>query len=193
MMRAGAGVALAALFGALGCEDKIIVSNAPDTPRASATATAAASLEPPPAPRPPIDESEFVESDLSRDPFRSYAKTFITQPGGIRPVDREVLGSEYSLDELKLVGIVTRMEPAKAMIVDPSGKGWVIKRGQFVGRADVVQGGGGTSTYEINWRVDRIRDGDVVFVREDPQNRDVPTITRIVPLRPEAESGPKRR
>jgi type IV pilus assembly protein PilP len=190
-MRTHGWLARVALLGAAGCEDKIIVSNAPDVPASSAPAASAA-LPPPPAPRPPIDESEFVESDLSRDPFRSYAKTFIAQTGGIRPVDREVLGADYSLDELKLVGIVTRLEPAKAMVVDPSGKGWVIKRGQFVGRADVVQGGAGTSTYEINWRVDRIRDGDVVFVREDPQNRDVPTITRIVPLRPESEASPRK-
>jgi type IV pilus assembly protein PilP len=37
----------------------------------------------------------------------------------------------------------------------------------------------------VNWRVDSIRDGDVVLVRSDPANPDVPTATRVIPLRPE--------
>ncbi len=58
-------------------------------------------------------------------------------------------------------------------------------RGDFVGRADVVQlGGQSGSTYQLNWRLDRIRDGDVVLVREDPNNPDVPAATKVIPLRP---------
>jgi type IV pilus assembly protein PilP len=63
----------------------------------------------------------------------------------------------------------------------------VVQRGQFVGRSEVVQAAGSRSaTYEINWRVDRIRDGDIVLVREDPANPDVPTATKVIPLRPES-------
>lgn len=95
--------------------------------------------------------------------------------------------ADYTLDELKLIGIVTRLKPEKAMLVDPNGRGHVIQRGQFVGRADVVSANERSgASYEINWRVDRIREGDVVFVREDPQNPDVPTLTRVIPLRPDA-------
>lgn len=175
------------------CEDEIIVSTTPAPGAAAASAAPSASAASVAPPRPPIDESEFVESDLSRDPFRSYARSFVQTPSGPRPSDRVVLFRDYTLDEVKLVGIVTRVEPAQAMVVDPTGKGWVVKRGQFVGRPDVVQAGAGSSTYEINWRVDRIRDGDVVFVRENPQNRDVPTITRIVPLRPPENTGSEAR
>ncbi len=99
---------------------------------------------------------------------------------------REVLLDQYAVDELKLVGIVTGIDPAKAMLVDPTGKGHVVQRGQFVGRAEVVQASTTTArSYEINWRVDRIRDGDVVLIREDPQNPDVPSATKVIPLRPE--------
>jgi len=99
---------------------------------------------------------------------------------------REVILSQYALDELKLIGIVTRAEPAKAMLVDPTCKGFVIQRGNFVGRADVVQAAGSSgATYEINWRVDRIRSSDVVLIREDPANPDVPSATRVIPLRPD--------
>ena len=41
------------------------------------------------------------------------------------------------------------------------------------------------ATYQVNWRVDRIREGDVVLVREDPTNPDVPAVSRVLPLRTE--------
>ena len=104
---------------------------------------------------------------------------------------REVVLDQYSLDELKLVGIVTRILPPRAMLVDPTGKGHVVVRGQFVGRAEIVQGGTKGADYEINWRVDRIRDNDIVLVREDPTNPDVPSATRVIPLRPEEEIAQK--
>ena len=137
---------------------------------------------------PKIDfqEAEFAENEKSRDPFRSFAPMFVEEARGKVKSQREVLLDRYSVDELKLVGIVTGIEPAKAMLVDPTGKGHVVQRGQFLGRAEVVQASTTTArAYEINWRVDRIRDGDVVLVREDPQNPDVPSATKVIPLRPE--------
>ena len=174
------------------CEDKIVTSGGPPAPTAAVAAPkASASAEVASSPRVPIDEADFTESERSRDPFRSYARAFAQETKGRVASQREVILREYTLDELKLIGIVTRMQPAKAMLVDPTGKGHVIQRGQFVGRADVVPGAGRTgTTYEVNWRVDRIRDGDVVLVREDPTNPDVPTLTRVIPLRPAgAEQG----
>jgi type IV pilus assembly protein PilP len=100
---------------------------------------------------------------------------------------RDVILPEYSLDELKLIGIVSRIQPAKAMLLDPTGKGHVIQRGQFVGKADVVQTSGASgSAYEVNWRVDRIREDNVVLVRGDPSNPDVPTKKSVIPLRPDS-------
>jgi len=131
-----------------------------------------------------------MESERSRDPFRSFATSFVQDSKAKVHSQREVILSQYALDELKLIGIVTRAEPAKAMLVDPTGKGFVIQRGQFVGRPDVVQAAGASGTvYEINWRVDRIRPGDVVLVREDPTNPDVPSATRVIPLRPDEDTS----
>ena len=74
------------------------------------------------------------------------------------------------------------------MVVDPRGHGHVIRRGQFIGRAEVVQTEAKSSkSYEINWRVDRIRDGDVVLVREDPKNPEIPSSTRVLVLHAEGE------
>ena len=156
------------------------------TPGASASSSAAANLAPPP--KVDIQEAEFTENERSRDPFRSFANSFAVDSKTKVHSQREVILSQYALDELKLIGIVTRAEPAKAMLVDPTGKGFVVQRGQFVGRADAVQAAGASGTvYEVNWRVDRIRPSDVVLVREDPTNPDVPSATRVIPLRPDED------
>jgi len=132
-------------------------------------------------------EAEFTETERSRDPFRSYSHKFVEEAKGQVRSQRQVVLSEFGVDDLKLVGIVTRIDPARAMLVDPTGKGHVVHRGDFVGRADIVQlGGQSGATYQLNWRLDRIRDGDVVLVREDPNNPDVPAATKVIPLRPES-------
>jgi type IV pilus assembly protein PilP len=181
-----------------GCEDEVVTASpsagsisAPaeagtKPPPAAKAAEKTAAVDDQPAPKMDIVEAEFTESERSRDPFRSFADLFKAESKGVAKSQREVVLSQFSIDELKLIGIVTRAEPAKAMLVDPGGMGHVVKRGQFVGRADIVQAAGRTgASYEINWRVDRIRDGDIVLVREDPQNPDVPSATRVIPLRPE--------
>jgi type IV pilus assembly protein PilP len=160
---------------------------APTTPTAATPAPAApVAKDMPPPPKFEIVEAEFTESERSRDPFRSFLSIFKEENRGAAKSQREVVLSQFGIDELKLIGIVTRAEPAKAMLVDPRGTGHVVQRGQFVGKPDIVQAAGRTgASYEINWRVDRIRDGDIVLIREDPSNPDVPSATRVIPLRPE--------
>ncbi len=196
MKARGLSIATLLLLVATGCEEQVVKSKA----QASASDSAAPRKAPPraavvtgPPVKVEIPESEFTETERSRDPFRSFARRFIEESRTRARSQREVLLAQYSVDELKLIGIVTRIQPAKAMVVDPTGKGHVIQRGQFVGRADVVQTSGRAgATYEINWRVDRIREGDIVLVREDPNNPDVPTATKVIPLRPEGSQVGKR-
>ncbi len=194
-----AGVLAVASFG---CSDPPVVTSpsSSSSKTAALAASGAASAAAPvgsagAVPKVEVQESEFSESERSRDPFRSFANSFNQDnknDTGHHGGQRKVILKEYALDELKLIGIVTRAEPAKAMLVDPNGKGYVIQRGQFVGRADVVQAAGSSgTTYEINWRVERIRPGDVVLVREDPANPDVPSATRVIALRPEEQPNPK--
>lgn len=129
-------------------------------------------------------EEDFVESDRSRDPFRSFAGAFVEQAKSQIRSQRNVLLDKYSINELKLMGLVTRADPPRAMLVDPTGKGWVVKRGEFIGKAEIVHAAGpGGADYEVNWRVDRIREGDIVLVREDASRSDLPSATRIIPLR----------
>jgi len=153
-------------------------------PRASAKAAGSetAELQHPAPVGPPID---FNDSAVMRDPFLSYAREFAEEAKKRVRSQRDVVLDQYGLDELKLAGLVTGIRPARAMLIDPTKKGHVIHEGQFVGRAEVVQGGASGADYEINWRVDRIRDSDIVLVREDPSNPDVPSATRVIPLRPD--------
>lgn len=135
-----------------------------------------------------FSENDFVESDKSRDPFRNFAKAFLEQNNRPTRVQRDVLLSQYTIDELKLVAIVLSGDYPRAMFVDPTGKGHVIKRGDFMGRPDLVHVGGTNGTdYQLNWRVEKVRDGDVVLLREDPAQPSIPPATRVIPLRVEKQ------
>jgi type IV pilus assembly protein PilP len=163
-------------------------SSAPPPPsRVAPAASATAAGLPPELKGPLYTENDFVESDHNRDPFRS----FLVQN---QPVNRQALNqrkvevAQYSIDELKLVAIVTGTDQSSAMFVDPSGKGTVVYRGTFICRAEVVHiGGSNGPEYQLNWRVDRIRPADVVLIREDPAQPAIPPATRVIPLHPEAE------
>ena len=153
--------------------------------------------QPPPAiadagtpPKVELQEVEFTESERSRDPFRAYTSSFVEEARSQTKSQREVVMEDFSIDDMRLIGIVTGGVEARAMLVDPRGYGHVVHRGQFIGRSEVVQGDGkGNKSYEINWRVDRIREGDVVLVREDPKNPEIPSSTRVLVLHPQTEAA----
>lgn len=167
-------------------EDKIVTgTNVPRDGRERGAETSDDPVDSSDVP-PAVDfqEAAFVESERSRDPFRNYARAFVDDARGSVRSQRDVVLEDYAIEELQLIGLVTGTEPAMAMLLDPSGVGHVVTRGQFVGRATVVQPSGGVgAAYEVNWRVDRIRDGDLVLVRDDPSDPDVPSASRVIPLR----------
>ena len=142
------------------------------------------------APKMEFSENDFAESDRNRDPFRTYMNVLAPDQKKIpTKSQREVVLSQYSLDELKLVAIVMGGEYPRAMVVDPGGKGWVIKRGDWVGRPEVVHvGGANGADYSLNWRVDKVRDGELVFIREDPAQPGIPPASRVIALRPDNEN-----
>ncbi len=183
--------AIVSAFVAVGCTpDKALqAANTGSTtakPAAAAVPDAgAAALAPPPIAHTDFSENDFVESDRNRDPFRTYIALFVPTHDHVAQNQRAVVLPEYSIDELKLIAIVTGGDN-RAMVVDPSGKGWVLKRGDFVGRPEVVHiGGANGSDYQLNWRVDKVRDGDLVFLREDPAQPGIPPVSRVVTLHPE--------
>lgn len=126
-------------------------------------------------------DSDFSESEQNRDPFRNYA----TELKARVPVvaQRTVLMPDTAIEQMKLIAIVSGVEQPCAMLVDQRGVGYVTTRGDFVGKADVVQGGGADALpVALNWRVDRIRDNEVVLAREDPSAPNRPPLTRVIPL-----------
>jgi type IV pilus assembly protein PilP len=192
---AAATSVLAIFVGVAGCGDDVIKSTGqpPPPPRRGAAASASASAS---ASAPPIvfGEADFTTSDRNRDPFRGYPEIFVLDNDTKRTAQTQVIAKRFALDELKLVAIVTGGTNPRAMFIDPEGKGHIVTLGQLIGRSELVKAGGaGGAEYDLNWRVDRIREGDVVFVRENPGRANVPTATRVVALRPEGDSDKPRR
>jgi type IV pilus assembly protein PilP len=138
-------------------------------------------------------EDDFAETEHSRDPFRSFAKLFSEQGKSRVRSQRQVLLDRYAVDDLKLIGLVTNTDTPRAMLVDPTGRGWVVTKGQFICRPEVVHASGpGGVDYELNWKIDRIREGDLVLVREDPAHMDVAAATRVISLRAaDTENSPQ--
>lgn len=159
-------------------------------PAGSARAAGSASANPlAELPERVFTEADFAETDKNRDPFRGFANVFAQQARGKTNIQRQVIVDRYALDELKLAGVITRAEP-RALFIDPNNVGWVIHTGDYVGKPEIVRAGGAAGVdVAINWRVDRIRDGDVVFVREDPSHPEIAPVTRVVPLFPTEDSG----
>jgi type IV pilus assembly protein PilP len=185
---AAAFLAFSALgpLGLVACGTPTVSSNPPPPNRAAAAAATSAPVAPE-LKGTEYTENDFVESDRNRDPFRSFlVQNQVATKQALN--QRKVELAQYSLDELKLVAIVTGGDMARAMFVDPSGKGTVVYKGSFVCRSEVVHiGGSNGPEYQLNWRVDRIREGDVVLIREDPAQPAIPPATRVIQLHPESD------
>jgi len=186
-------LAVVALFASLplavACGTPTVTSTGTPPPpaRLAPAASATASGLPPELKGPEYTENDFVESDRNRDPFRSFLVQ--QQPANKEALNqRKVELAQYSIDELKLIAIVQGSDQSRAMLLDPTGKGTVVYKGTFICRPEVVHiGGSNGPEYQLNWRVDRIREGDVVLIREDPAQPAIPPATRVIPLHPEAD------
>jgi type IV pilus assembly protein PilP len=174
-------------LGLCACSTPVMKSAPPPAARAAAAPAPSASEAPPELKGPQYSENDFVESDHNRDPFRSF---LVQNTAASRTVynQRKIELAQYSIDELRLAAIVLGADQPRAMFIDPTGKGTVVYKGTFICRPEVVHiGGSNGPEYQLNWRIDRIREGDVVLIREDPAQPAIPPATRVVPLHPEAE------
>jgi type IV pilus assembly protein PilP len=150
-------------------------------PSSGAAASAQVSLASPPpieehapvtVPRLPIPEGALVEGPQNRDPFRAFAATEAPPPPDARPRKAH----RIPVDQLKLVGLVTHTATPRAMLVDPAGKGYIVTQGELVGRPEA------DGDRLASFRVDRIREGDIVLVREDAADLRSPAATRVLAL-----------
>jgi type IV pilus assembly protein PilP len=177
MKRAFAILGVALLFAGCG-DDAAPKPKAPPPKAARPPAAVAALAPPPPASREalldevrkrPLSNDDFTESENNRDPFRSYLETFAVQPPVLGKQHKIIL-QKFSLDELKLVAIVSGDSVApRAMFVDPSGMGVNVMRGDHVSKADAT--------------VERIAPDRVLFqIEEDAGSGKVRMVERVIEL-----------
>lgn len=127
-------------------------------------------------------DEDFVESPRRRDPFRAYTATFRAKAP--EDTQRRVVMPGTAVEEMRLIALVTGTARPKAMLLDPAGVGHVVERGDYLGRPKLIQATGNVSM-TINWRVDRIRENEVVLTQQDPADPSRVALTKILPLNEE--------
>lgn len=126
-------------------------------------------------------EDDFIETQGNRDPFRSFMDAFVSKL--VSTPQRAVVMSTASIDEMRLVALVNAASEDYAMVVDSAGVGYTLRRGDYVGRSEVIQVGGAEGVpVTLNWRVDRIRPDALVLSREDPMGPNKPPLIKAIPL-----------
>jgi type IV pilus assembly protein PilP len=130
-----------------------------------------------------LRDEDFVESERNRDPFRSYA--FNTgAKNGPEPVadpQRPVVMPDTAVEEMRLIAVVLGLSRPKAMLTAPDGVGYVVQRGDYLGKPKVLQATGSVPM-TLNWRVDRIREHEVVLTRQDPTDASHTPMSRIITM-----------
>jgi type IV pilus assembly protein PilP len=166
----------------------LFVAGCSSAPGSSAVASSQAAIASPPpveehAPAPPaavaqrsISEEALASNPPGRDPFQAYAPA----PDPLPRDTRFRRAHRIPLDQLRVVALVTNTPDPRAVLVDPSGKGYIVKVGELVGRPQPSSAGSGDRT--ASYRVDRIRAGDVVLVRDDNASPEAAPATRVLSL-----------
>lgn len=137
--RAG-GLALAVACALIACDDSAPqLASTAQAPQSGAPAPGAPAAGSPPAAESgqvvELNESDFVESETNRDPFRPYLKEFLTPQQQTAKIQRKVILQRYGLDELQLIAVVAGRTSPLAMFRDPSGLGVTVKRGDYISKS----------------------------------------------------------
>jgi type IV pilus assembly protein PilP len=171
-----AAVVLGMAMASTACGDNMMTNNPPPPPqRVAPVASADADASAPMLKGIDYAESDFVESEQNRDPFRNFiAPSTSAVPRVTTTNQRDVKLGQYAIDELKLIAIVGSGEDRRAMFVDPEGKGWMVTKGNFICKPEIVRSGTSGPEYQVNWRANT--------TGQPP--------TRVIPLHP--EGGDKR-
>lgn len=84
--------------------------------------------------RPAAPSGPVFDFTGKRDPFKSFVEVqqAAKAPPVLRPKDVLPIQS-FDVEKFRVIGIITGMAENRAMIVDPSGKGYVVKSGMEIG------------------------------------------------------------
>jgi type IV pilus assembly protein PilP len=118
-----------------------------------------------PKPEGPPAEEMFVYNPIGkRDPFRTFLTKENEDENGPARTDLQ----KYDIDQYKLVGIVWGNERPRALVQDPTGEGFVMEIGTYIGK---------------NWgKVTQIQ-SDVVVVTEEYEAMDGRLIVNPIHLK----------
>lgn len=188
---------LCCMLALAGCEEEIVVEapTAPVAPGAPAPGAPEAPAEPTELADPDagaeetlaFTDEDFVELDTTnRDPFRPFIGMFVATAAERATISRDVKMGDVAIDDMKVIAIITRISPPRAMIQDPTGVGYVVRPRDFIGRPETVQVGSDIPV-QLQWQVARVRPNEVVLTRTDPTAPDRPPLTRVLPLYNEDE------
>lgn len=171
-------------FAGFACDDSVQQSD-----RGMGAGTPAAAAKPASAPAKlealAIKDDDFVESERHRDPFRSFAIGSRAKGAEEPPENqRMVIMPDTAVEDMKLIAVISGMTRPKAMLTDNKNVGYVVQRGDYVGRPKVFQSTGSVAM-TLNWRVERIRDNEVVLTRQDPAEQGRPPLSRIISMHDE--------
>lgn len=127
-MRLSSNIALAVLLGLAACgEDESAAPPPPPPPKAKAKAKAAGAA-------PAAAAVPFAYSPVGkRDPFQSYLAE-LRAAGAAEAKRKREATEEYELDQYKLSGLVTGTAQPKAMVEDPTGRGFAVVIGSRLGK-----------------------------------------------------------
>ncbi len=137
---------------------------------------------------PAIGETDFIESSKRRDPFLPYLEVIVPAQEVKETVQREIKLEEYDIEQLRLIAIITNVGDPRAMVIPPNGEGFILRTGDYVGKADYVDPGSGAEKIQINWKVHRIHgsgkeeERGIYLVRDDPLTPTPNDVTRFLPL-----------
>lgn len=179
-------VVLSLGLATFGCDDEKVEQSG----RGMSGSGSGGAAKPAPPAAPKIEslvfkDDDFVESERHRDPFRSFnlnAKK--GQPDVVAHTQRQVIMPETPVESMKLIAVISGLTRPKAMLTDTHNVGYVVQRGDYIGAAKVFQTTGSVAV-TLNWRVDRIRDNEVVLTRQDPSDPGRPPLSRIISMREE--------
>ncbi len=144
---------LVALLVLAGCGEQVAAPTASSTPKpapAPAKKDPASAQDPAKQVEASVPMIEYAYSPVGkRDPFRSVLdeKQGPQESGG---PDTHNCGPlcKWELEQLKLVAVISGVSNPLAMVEDPNGRGYIVRRGTFVGKR--------------NGKVTQIRAGEVV-------------------------------
>jgi hypothetical protein len=172
-----------ALAGAAGCgEDELPAAEGRGMGSGGAAPASGAAA----AAVPEKKDTTLAFKERNRYPFLTYTASSSAAVGVVDDVapQRRVIMPTTDVESMRLMAVISGMPRPKAMLIDAMGVGYVVERGDYVGRGKVLQTAG-TVQIVMHWRVDRIRENEVVLTRADATDPTRPPLTRIVAMRDE--------